>query len=286
MIVTSPYSILGLSDDATMEDAKKAYRKLAMKHHPDRNMGDAKAEEEFKKVGAAWQQIQEGWRPGMQDQPFNPFANNSNMRGGFTSGPFEFSFNTGHGNQPLDEILAAMAAQKANRNRDYNAVCSISLHDAFSGTQATISIKTQNDDRDVTVTIPAGVDSGMRIRVPQAGENVFPQFQPGDLYVTVQVIPDTIFTRAGADLLVIKDIDVLDILVGTIVFVTGIDGTNFEVKVPPSFDPAQRLRVAGQGMTVMQGNKGRGNLYVSVRPIYSTLKPDQIELIEKARLLR
>ena len=83
--------------------------------------------------------------------------------------------------------MAALHAQQHKRNRDITVECHVSLEDAFRGTEINVNLRTQNDVRNISVKIPAGIDNGNRIRIPQAGENTFPSMTRGDLFVMVHV---------------------------------------------------------------------------------------------------
>jgi len=256
-----PYSILGVERGASDEDVQKAYKKLAMQFHPDRNPNDKSAENRFKEINAARDAIKNAQQ---NQQPDHGFTWN-----------FHNGFN-------MEDIFAAMHAHQHRRNRDINVECQISLEQAFYGTDLTVNIQNDIDVRTVSVKIPAGIENGMRIRVPQAGENSFPAMSPGDLFVIVHVRQHDKFQRRGKDLHIQIEINLFDVLLGGTTNVVGIDGSILELNVPKNFSPDTQLRLTGQGMPM---NSVRGDLLVSIRVGYPILNDEQREMIKKAKLL-
>ena len=268
--MNDPYQTLGVSRTATEDEISKAYKKLAMMYHPDRNPGDKSAEERFKEINAARDAIKNG-------EPEAPSR-------GFDAGVWRFNFGHGSGFGNLDEILAALHAQHNHRNRDITVECRISLEDAFQGSEVTVNVHTQNDIRNISVKIPAGIEDGNRIKVAQAGEHSFPSMTPGDLYITVHVNAHAKFHRQSSNLLAQIEVDLFDILIGGIGKIQGIDGNNLEVKIPVNFNPETQLKLVGQGMPSPASSQ-RGDLLLSIKVIYPTLSIQQRELIFKVRSL-
>ena len=279
--MADPYQILGVERGVSDADLEKAYKKLAKQYHPDLNPGDAVKAEKFKEINAARDAI----KSGVANQP-----------SGFTGHPgqqgqaWHFNFGGGHGPDVfhgfnnLDDILQAMHAQAQRRNRDVHVECHISLEEAFRGTDMTVNLREGNHDRTINVKIPAGVDNGNRIRVAGAGEKNFGNMPAGDLFVNVHIRQHQTFTRQGKNLLVAADLDIFDILVGGTGSIVGIDGATLEVKIPANFNPNTQLRLAGQGMPVLNTDT-RGDIIITVRPSYPALSEDQMELIRQARAL-
>jgi DnaJ-class molecular chaperone len=163
--VNDPYQVLGLARGADEAEVAAAYKKLAMQHHPDRNAGDAAAEARFKDINAARDAIKQG-----TTDPPNPF----HPGGGAPGSPF-WNVAGGQSFGNLDDILSALHAQQHQRNRDINVECTLSLEDVFRGTDVAVALRGPQETRNITVNIPAGVDHGNRVRVPQAGEHIFPR---------------------------------------------------------------------------------------------------------------
>jgi len=272
--VSDPYSILGLSRGASEKEVNDAYKKLAMQYHPDRNPGDKNAEEKFKQINAARDRIKNG-----------DTQEHINQQNPFNAGGWHFNFtNFGGAFHNIDEMMAAMHAQQHRRNRDINVECRISLEDAFRGTEITVNLQQNNETRHISVKIPAGIENGNRIKVAQAGEQTFPSMSPGDLYVLVHVQPHSVFQRQGNNLIRTYSLDVFDLIIGGTSQVQGIDGSVLELKIPPNFNPDNQLRLVGQGMPTTS-SANRGDLLVSLRPIFSELSDGQRDLIRQAKEL-
>jgi DnaJ-class molecular chaperone len=270
--MNDPYTTLGISRGATDDEINKAYKKLAMQYHPDRNPGDKISEEKFKEINAARDAIKND-------------ANIPHHMGGNPNDVFwQFNFGAGQGFDNLNDILAAMQAQQQRRNRDVNVEYQITLEEAFHGKEILVNIKNDDNVNTIAVKIPAGVDNGNRIRVPQAGDHTFKSMTPGDLYVTIQVYPHSRFKRQGKNLFLQIDYDVFDILLGNSQSVEGLDGQQLEVKVPKEFKSDMQLRVSGQGICLANSPQ-RGDLIISVRVFYPELSESQKAMIEAARKL-
>lgn len=279
--MSDPYKILGIERGASDEEVQKAYKKLAMKYHPDRNPGDKEAEEKFKAINAARDSIKNGTADGPQHfgQGFggHPFQQGPNT--------WRFDFGGGHpfshGN--LDEILAALHAQQQRRNRDIQAECYITLEDAFNGTDVIIEIPNNGGtSKKISVKIPPGVDNGNRMKIAQAGEHMFTNMSPGDLYVSIVLQPHAKFRRQGSNLITSLNVNVLDILLEGSQTLQGIDGTLLEIKIPKKFSAESVLRVPGHGMSI-HNSKGRGDLLVQIIPSYPELTEKQKKFLKTFR---
>jgi DnaJ-class molecular chaperone len=255
--MTDPYSVLGVAHDASEDDIKTAYRKLAMKHHPDKNPGDADAENRFKEINAAYDSLKNGQKPQQQT--------------------FDFSF--GFGGHSMEEILRGFTQQHVHRNRSYNTFCSISFADAFNGCEVSLDIV----GKEIKIKIPAGVDNGTRIRVAGAGENVHTDIPPGDLYVTMEVQPDPRFGRDGKHLFMETEIDAFEAILGFKARVETIDNDAVEFDLPAGLQHGHKHRIAGKGMPII-GTSDRGDLFVIVKVTTPTsLTERQIELLTEIK---
>jgi len=271
------YSTLGVSQTASQDEIKTAYRKLAMKHHPDRG-GDPK---KFQAIQEAYDTLSDDEKRRQYDNP-NPF---NNMGGGgnpfnnmnpddifgsfFGSGPFSFHF----GNSPQPQ-----------RNTNITAVVDITLADVLTGKNIDAQVSFRNGDTKlVSINIPAGVDDGSQIRYPGMGDHSIPRFPPGDLIVSVRIIPHPVWRREGLDLVCDHSVDVWEALLGSSLTVTTLDNKSFTISVPAGTQPDTVLSCRGEGLPHPRSGH-RGNLLVRIKvSIPRTLREDQKLLVEKLK---
>ena len=250
------YQVLNVSKQATESDLKKAYRQLAMKYHPDKNPGDHTAEEKFKEINAAYEVLgdpekkakydqfgdsmfgnqsfqdfykqQGGANVDIDDILRNIFGGGFSRRGGFNQGFSGFDFDGGFSgfNQPDLDIHARMT---------------IPFNVAILGGVHSISI----DGEHIDIRIPAGIESGKKLRVRGKGKSV--NGQRGDLIIEVEVAPSPEYQRVGNDL--IKDVNVpLKIMMfGGKIAVQTLQ-KEIKVKIPKNSKNGQKLRVKGYGV--------------------------------------
>lgn len=261
----SPYTILGLPEDAPEKDVKAAYKKLAMELHPDRNKGDKEKEERFKKVSTAYQSIISGdYLREREQQKFR--AQN-------------FHFNV---DADIFDILHRQMHRNNNKNQDIMVECWLSLEEAFVGKE--ITLKIENDGKELKVKIPAGIYDGHRLRVPQAGDKSKPGIAPGDLYIIIRIQQHPRFHMVNNHLVTEIPISLFDALLGTNISITGIDGKVLNVVIPELTKPGNKIRVAGHGMTTM-GQNIRGDMYIIPAIMYpDKLSEHQKELLRKMSL--
>ena len=255
------YSILGVNQNATQDEIKKAYRKLAMEYHPDKNPGNSAAEEKFKKINAAYAEIGEPASRSRYDQQrqFNNNRTNSEFGG------FSFSF----GNGTIDDILNQFFhqhgfAQRPQRNNDFTFNLNISLEEAFSGKQTPVQFSANGQNYNINVTIPAGVEAGTRIRYQGYGDRSIPNVPPGDLYITVQISEHARFKRSGPHLHTDIAVDALEAIVGCEKEMICIDGQTIKVTIPPGTQPNATLRLRERGMPTRPSGNPRGDCLVNI----------------------
>jgi DnaJ-class molecular chaperone len=229
------YEILGVSKSASDDEIKKAYRKLAVKYHPDKNPGDKEAEEKFKEINEAHDVLSDKQKRARYDQfghagvggaGGNPFAGGGNsFGGGFNYNGQTFNFDFGGGG--LDDILGNIfgfgaGARRARRGADYQTSVTLTFEEAIFGTNKKVS---DDKGKEINVKIPAGIDDGMSIKLrgkggpaPEGGS------EAGDLYVRIRVKPHKTLTREGAIILSEKTISMVDAALGCEVEVETVDG--------------------------------------------------------------
>ncbi len=248
------YKILGISKSSSEEDIKKAYRKAAMKHHPDRG-GDEKT---FKEIEEAYRVLSDPEKKSMIDKGIDPNANNQRYQSGnfqdmediFSAFGFNFGFNPrGH--------------REPQKNKSLNINMTLSLEEAYTGVNKSLSISYPGGkEKIVNVNIPCGVDNGIAIRYAGMGDDSIPQYPAGDLNIIIRISSHPRFAREGYNLLTDVTVDCFDAILGTTVRINTLDNRVLEVTVPPGTQPNTTLRIKNEGMRDDKGNCGY--LYVRV----------------------
>ncbi len=284
------YEILGVSRNATQEEIKKAYRRLARKYHPDLNPGNKEAEEKFKEITEAYEVLSDPEKRKLYDQfghaAFSQGAGAGAGSGGFTgfhdfsSGGFRVRFgNFDFGNLGdifekffgedfgsffgSDRTAGFGAYTRTARGRDIEYPFEISLEDAYRGLFADITVNRGGVPETVRVRIPPGVDNGTRVRVAGQGEPGIGGGPPGDLYIITKVRPHPFFERKGDNLYCKVPVTFWEAALGAEIEVPTLDGV-VKVRVPPGTQCGQKLRLKGKGMPRLRGG-GYGDLYVEVQ---------------------
>jgi molecular chaperone DnaJ len=322
------YELLGVARTATGEDLKKAYRKLAMQHHPDRNPGDKTAEQKFKAISEAYEILKDEQKRAAYDR----FGHAAFEGGGGRPGNGDFGFASGFADI-FDEMFGDFSGGRrgggANtRGSDLRYNLEIALEEAFKGKQTTIKVTTLapcepcggsgaaagsqptncptcrgsgrvraqqgfftlertcpachgagrvidnpcrscggqgrvRKEKTLSVTIPAGVEDGTRIRLAGEGEAGVRGGGAGDLYIFLAVKPHSIFQRDGANTHCRVPISVPTAALGGALEVPVIDGGRAKLTVPAGTQSGHQFRLRGKGMSVLR-SPSRGDMYVEV----------------------
>ena len=292
------YKILGVNRDASAADVKKAYRKLAMKYHPDHAKGDKAAEEKFKKISEAYAVLSdkekrqeydtfgsEGFRQRFsQEDIFRGFNINDILREfGFSGDVFggesrgtRFSYGAG---SPFGGRGRQQA--QAIKGPDLIYELPLTLREVAFGTTKAVTIQDQGAPERITVKIPKGMTAGKKLRLAGKG-NPGPFGGPrGDLYIQATLMEDPVFSVEGQDLITHRDIKVTEALLGATISVPTLDEKQYHLKIPPGTKSGTKLRLPGHGLPAMQGGK-KGDLYVRLSiQIPKTLSREQKELLAK-----
>lgn len=272
------YATLGLKRNASDAEIKKAYRSLAMKHHPDRG-GD---EKRFKEISQAYEFLSDPDKKQIIDMGGDPNAQPG--MGGFNHGPFEFHFNSGNINDIFGNFgFGGFGRQPMRRNRSLNITVDITLEDVLTGKDFTAEVSIPGKNKMINIHIPQGIENGQQIRYDGMGDDSIPNMKPGDLIVNVMVREHNVFKREGTSLIVDKEISVWDALVGTNLEIYTLDNKTLSITIPPGTQPETVLSCRGEGLPNMR-SKARGNLLIKIKvAVPKNLSNKQIELINKIK---
>ena len=280
------YETLGIAENATPEEIKKAYRKLASQHHPDKGGDTAR----FQEIQAAYDTLADADRRQRYDhERHNPGGMQFNFNGQDMTGHpdvenifrnFGFHFGGGGGQgQPFGQFRQ----QQPRRNRDLQIEIQIPLAETLAEQTKTISVQTTNGHREtIEVRIPRGVLGRNTIKYPNLGDNFFESLPRGDLYVNVAAQPHPDFDAHGLDLITTMNVDCLTAMAGGDVQVTGLDGREFQLTVPAGAQPGMGFRIPNQGLWLIN-ELTRGNLIVKIHITVPQLNADQIALVNQIR---
>ena len=314
------YSTLGVDRKASQDDIKKAFRKLARKYHPDVNQGDKASEKKFQEIneahevlsdqekrqkydqlGSQWQHHQgEGRRP--EDFNWGEWQSSPNESYSYRSvNPEEFEemFGAQGGYSDFFENLFGQGArrnagggpgdarfyyeQQPLRGRDSEHALQVTLDEAFHGTNQVLEWE---DGHKIDAKIPRGVKTGSRVRLRGQGGPGIGGGEAGDLYLTIEVLPDNRFQRDNDDLSTTVPVDLFTMLLGGKVPISSIDRTvNLDIPVETRNGHVFRLR--GLGMPKMKNPDQRGDLYVTAEALLpQRLSEKEKELVEEWRSLK
>ncbi len=274
------YGTLGAPKTASADDIKKAFRKAAMKHHPDRGGDQAK----FKELNEAYDVLSDNDKRMQVDQgidPLNPnqrtyrsqnFHNFGNMDDIFS----QFGFNFGFGPQGFRQ-------PQPPKNKSLNVQMTLTLEEAYTGVNKNITVSYPGGkDRTIGINIPRGVDNGMAIRYAGMGDDSVSGIPAGDLTIIINIAPHPVYAREGVNLLTDVTVDCFDSIIGTSVEIDTLDGRRLQVMVPAGTQPGTTLGLRNEGMRDQQGNVGK--LYVRVNiNIPKITDPIKLALIQQLK---
>ncbi len=288
------YQILGVSKTATDAEIKKAYRKMAMKYHPDHSKGDKHAEEMFKKVSEAYAVLSDKekrqqydtfgstdfhQRYSQEDIFRNVDLGDILKEFGFGGQGMRFSFG---GGSPFGGPFGGHQRRQAPvKGSDLVYELPLTLKEVASGASKSVTFQHQGRNENITVKIPPGMITGKKLRLAGKGEQSGYGGPPGDLYIQSKVVSDPVFSVEEYDLNTTVTIRLSESLLGTQVAVPTIEGGELSLKIPPGTRHKTRMRLTGHGLPKMKGQT-KGDLYVTVAvDIPKKMTAEQKKIVEK-----
>jgi curved DNA-binding protein len=260
------YKILEIDKNATEEDIKKAYRKLARKFHPDLNPNDKEAHKKFQQINEANEVLSDPSKRKKYDQYGKDWQHAEHFEkqrhsqpryetyaGDEFSGESDFS-------SFFESMFGAGSRQRTTkfRGHDFNAELQLQLADILKTHQQTLSVNGKN----IRITIPAGIENGQVIRLKGYGAPGVNGGPSGDLYITFVVKEDPKFKRIGNDLYTNAKLDLYTAILGGETVIDTLDG-KVKMKVNPETQPGSKVRLKGKGVPVYKQEGQFGDLYVT-----------------------
>jgi curved DNA-binding protein len=300
------YQILGVTREATQDEIKKAYRKLALKYHPDKFKGDKKqAEEKFKQISEAYAVLSNPEKRQQYDQfGSQAFRDKFSQEDIFRGFDFNDIFDIGISQGIFSRLFGGMGGRPNSRGRtrvfrygggpeefqaqpqglkgeDLQAEMPITLHEIAFGTEKLMNLGRDGQVEKISVKVPPGTLPGKKLRLTGKGQPSPMGGPPGDLYVKLREVEHPVFKREGSDLYVDRRIRVTEAALGTKVTVPTLDGKTMSLKVPPGTQSHTKMRLKGYGLPIANG-KTRGDQYVRIIvDTPATLNKKQKTLLEE-----
>ena len=275
------YEVLGVTKAASADELKKAFRRAAIEHHPDKGGDEAK----FKEVNEAYEVLSNSEKRQRYDQFGHAGVGGASSGGGSPFGGFQgqnvnFDFSDLGGFGDLFNSFFG-GAQRQRRGRDLQTIVELSFEEAVFGTEKEVKISHRSanvKDGILKLKVPAGVDDGNTIRLREHGEHIS-DGPAGDLYVQIRVRPHKMFTREGSLILSAVHISMIDAALGTEIDVQTVDG-QVRMKIPAGTQSGTDFKLSGHGVPVGQDRRG-AHIVTIVVDTPTKLSKRQQELLEE-----
>ncbi|MBD1427178.1 DnaJ C-terminal domain-containing protein [Sphingobacterium arenae] len=298
------YKVLGVEKNASQDDIKKAYRKLARKYHPDLNPNDEDAKKRFQEINEAnevltdsekrkkYDQYGEHWKHGdayeqAQQQQRSRGANQETGGNPFEGFDFDYSgnYDTGEFSDFFEQMFGSRRGggrQTKFRGNDYHSILELTLQQAYNTHQQTFTVNGKN----IRITIPAGVENGQKIKLSGQGGEGVNGGPKGDLYIEFNILPDPRFQRKGNNLYMVQDIDLYTALLGGETVVDTFSG-KIKVKIKPETQNETKIRLKGKGFPVYKKDGQFGDLHVTLHvKLPTSLSDKEKELFQQLANLK
>jgi curved DNA-binding protein len=269
------YSTLGVSKNASPEEIKRAYRKLASQHHPDKGGNKQK----FQELQAAYDTLSDPEKRSQYDNP-QPQMNGFHFHQGGMPPEFEDIFAQAFGrNNPFGGMFGQ---RRSARNNNLNIQTTITLEEAFYGKDLIASLTLPSGrNQTLEIKIPAGVQDGTTLRLSGMGDDTYPNIPRGDIHLNVNIAPHSVFQRRGDDLVRKIKISCIDAMLGKIVNVSTIDGKTLDVTINAGTQYGSVLGIQGYGMPNINDNRFKGRMLIEIEVFVPSDLTDQQKQILK-----
>ena len=286
------YKVLEIPSSATAKEIKKAYRKLARKYHPDLNPNDSEAELKFKQVNEAHEVLSDPEKRKKYDQYGKDWMHAEEFEKARESrqsgrGPGQYTYSSG-GDGDFSDFFESMfggfrqggqSQRRGYQGQDYNANLQLDLREVYQTHKRTLTL----GDRNIRITIPAGIEDGQTIRIKGYGGPGIHGGPKGDLYITFEIRNTTSFRREGANLYKTQEVPLTTAILGGDLMVDTFDG-KVKLKVKPLTQNNTRVKLGGKGFPVYKKEGEFGDLYITYQvALPKQLTPEQKSLFESLK---